>query len=125
MYDELEFSALIGKTLASVTGKAGDDEMIFTTDSGEIFKLYHCQGCCESVTIEDIEGDLTDLIGAPIVLAEESSNSDQQPGQDMEWVESFTWTFYRIATTKGFVVVRWLGESNGYYSESVDFEKIN
>lgn len=125
-YDKrVAFESLVGKTLASVTGSAGDAEMIFITDSGEVFKLYHCQDCCESVRIEDIEGDLADLIGSPIVLAEESSNSDEQPGQDMEWVESFTWTFYRIATAKGFVVIRWLGESNGYYSEYVDFAKTS
>lgn len=25
---------------------------------------------------------------------------------------------------KGYITVRWLGESNGYYSEEVDFERV-
>lgn len=124
-YDkQVPFSDLVGKTLTEVKGSAGDDSMVFTTDTGEVFKMIHVQDCCESVSVDDIEGDLADLIGSPIVLAEESSNSDPQKGQKVEDWCSFTWTFYRIATAKGFVVIRWYGESNGYYSESVTFAKV-
>lgn len=33
-------------------------------------------------------------------------------------------TFYRIATAKGQVVIRFYGSSNGYYSESVSFAQL-
>jgi len=67
------------------------------------------------------------LVGSPILQAEESTNENENPegvDVDEEWRDSFTWTFYRIGTINGGVVIRWYGESNGYYSESVDFEKI-
>ncbi len=120
-----ELKDLIGKTLASVENK-GDEEIVFTTTEGQRYKLYHSQDCCESVTVESITGDLSDLVGEPILIAEEAT-SDQNP-QDAKpetigYQDCFTWTFYKLATRKGYVDIRWYGESNGYYSESVDFEE--
>lgn len=129
MYIEWEnrcsFEQLNGKTITEITGmELGNDSIVFACDDGSEYTMYHEQRCCESVAINDVEGDVSDLIGSPIVLAEESSSdnhSDPEPSDD--YVQSCTWTFYRIATAKGFVVLRWLGESNGYYSESVYFAK--
>jgi hypothetical protein len=122
-WDELEVDVMVGKTMKSVTGEVGSEEVIFETVDGETFRLYHDRDCCESVTVEDIAGDLSDLVGAPILQAEEVSNHDDPPFKDGYTPDSFTWTFYKFATIKGYVTIRWLGESNGYYSEAVNFEQ--
>lgn len=118
---DAKFSDLVGEVLTSIVGEAGDDSVEFTTESGKEFRLFHQQDCCESVKLEDIAGDLLDLIGSPILFAEERESNEPQEDALIQPSDSFTWTFYRIGTIKGTVVLRWLGESNGYYSEWVDF----
>lgn len=119
-----KFSDLIGKTIVAIDGAVKRSEMIdFITSDGETFRMAHYQDCCESVQVEDICGDINSLIGSPILRAEESTNHDNPPS-DAYIPESFTWTFYKLATIKGYVTIRWYGTSNGYYSESVDFEKV-
>jgi hypothetical protein len=104
-----------GKVFTRVTGSVGGGEMVFENAS-ERFVFFHYQDCCESVNINDIVGDLEDLAGEPLLIAEEVSGATEP---DEEHYESYTYTFYKFATRKGYVDVRWLGESNGYYSESV------
>jgi uncharacterized protein YegJ (DUF2314 family) len=121
--ERITFKDLVGKTLARAD-KAADDRMEFETDSGEVYALYHDQNCCEYVAINDICGELSDLVGSPILQAEESTSNENPQGVEMGTQDSFMWTFYRMATQRGSVVIRWYGESNGYYSESVDFAKV-
>jgi len=104
-------SEMVGKVFTSVVRV--DDEIHFLNDEVK-YRFFHCQDCCEKVNIESIVGDLKDLENTPILGAEISSNED---GSDFE---SYTWTFYKFRTIKGYVDVRWYGESNGYYSERVD-----
>ena len=111
---------LKGKTLSSITGEVGDGEVVFVTTDGERYRMYHEQDCCESVSLEDIVGDLQDLVGSEILIAEEVEGESPT---DFEEYESHTWTFYKFATRKGYVDLRWLGSSNGYYSEGVSFCK--
>jgi len=118
---------LVGKTLTSIKGEAGDDRLEMICTDGSIYVMYHGQDCCESVNIESITGDLSDLIGSPILHAEESSSGKDPEGYTSEdsYRGSFTWTFYKLATVKGWVDIRWLGESNGYYSEGVDLVRVS
>jgi hypothetical protein len=116
-----KFEELLGKTLTKIEVSPDKDEILFYTSEGNTYRMFHYQDCCESVEIDDIVGELDDLIGYPLEMAEESTNSDN-PKSD--WEESYTWTFYKLATVKGYVNIKWYGCSNGYYSESVDFELL-
>lgn len=113
------FHNMVGKTMTNVTGKVGDELMEFIASDGSKFTFLYYPDCCASCQIEDICGDLSDLVGSPIVLSEEVGNMDEP----YAGADSYTWTFYRFGTTKGSVTVRWLGESNGAYSESVSYEE--
>ena len=111
---------VIGKTVIDI--KTDKHEYIsFLFSDGSAMRMYHSQDCCESVTINDINGDLNDLIGTPIILAELRTNVNEG-GPDNEYNESYTWSFYTFRAHKGFVDIRWYGTSNGYYSETVDIE---
>lgn len=74
------------------------------------------------VDLDELVGKtLVDIQGAQVISNE---CADMGP-KDPEWHDdSHTWTWYKLATVKGYVTIRWYGESNGYYSESVDFLKL-
>jgi hypothetical protein len=135
MRDIVEIGEFIGKTFMRVqkiklgTAYTRDGDivvLVFEMKDGTKYRMYHDQDCCEYVYLEDVIGDLKDLVGVPILKASEDSNTDEMDGtgplDDND--ESHTWTFYNISTIKGTVTLRWYGTSNGYYSESVDIEKV-
>lgn len=122
----VDFSVLKGKTIKEIRGlEAGSDEVTFITTDGCIYKMYHQQDCCESVSINDFVGSIGDILNTPIEIAEERTSSNGCEGPvDGEYDTSYTWTFYSLATVKGYLDIRWYGTSNGYYSESVDIFEI-
>lgn len=125
---DVTIEVLKGLTLKEIQGDAGSEKLTFITNDEREFVMYHSTDCCESVDIEDIAGDLKDLIGNPILEASEETNSDNPKTYgDAGYTysdESHTWTFYKLATIKGSVTIRWYGSSNGYYSESVSFCEV-
>lgn len=122
---EVDFASLLGVTLTTVKRATigGEESLYFEATDGRRLGMWHEQDCCESVWIEDICGDLGDLIGSPLVEASETSNHEED-GDDFD-SRSRTWTFYRLATVRGTVTIRWCGQSNGRYSESAQLYDIS
>jgi hypothetical protein len=114
-YECVKVTDLINKMFDSV--KREGDSIIFT-NADEEYRLEHTQDCCESVYIDDLCGDLKDLENVPIFMAEEST--EDVPPDQSGYGEYCGYTFYRFWTSKGPVVIRWQGSSNGYYGIGVN-----
>ena len=119
----VDFEILKGKILTNIEINEEEDEITFTDSEGVKYLMYHEQDCCEEVNIEDICGDINNLLNTPIVLAEEVINTGEVEDEGYSDY-SCTWTFYKLATIKGYVTIRWYGVSNGYYSETVDLVRL-
>jgi hypothetical protein len=113
---KVDFVKLQGKTITNIEISKWKTSMTISCSDGYVYEIYHDQDCCEDVHLEDICGDLEDIIGTPILLAIEST-SDKDPLPD---AECFMWTFYTLRTIKGTVTLRWWGSSNGCYSVDVE-----
>ena len=111
---------LLNKTFKKVYVTSDKKTVHFEGD--ECFALTHWQDCCESVEVEDVCGDLKDLVDTPILRAEKVSNEKGEKKQDYD--ESYTWTFFKFSTIKGDVTIRFYGTSNGYYSEDADLYRL-
>ena len=120
----MSISQLIGRRIVSLDGLEADSEaVIFKCSDGSSGVMGHYQDCCEEVSVLDVVGDVADLIDAMVVDAREETSDATGQKIDGRFVDdSATWTFYIIQTDKGAVTIRWLGTSNGYYSESVNFD---
>lgn len=93
-----------------------DNYVEFQLQSGIICRLQHRQDCCESVYLDDICGDINDLRG--LVVSARCTYNDRVDTVDGDK----EWTFYTVRTNNGGdCTFRFIGESNGYYSTSVDF----
>lgn len=124
MYDYPTMQELIGKTLTKAHVK--DGALLFEASDGSAYRLDGESDCCNNpATVEDVCGDLGDLVGSPLLQAEEVSSGDvpENPPEDAQ--ESYTWSFYKFGTVKGRVTVRFLGSSNGYYSETATLHRDN
>jgi len=67
----VDFSELLNKYIVKIDKL--DDEIYFYLTNGAEYKMYHENDCCEHVYIEDIDGDLNDLLHSRILQADEST----------------------------------------------------
>lgn len=123
MTEVLLLTNMLNRTMHSVKEEFGPSKygsvqkgLVFRSIDGAVFNFYHQQDCSETVEIESIEGDLKDLIGTPLLAAEMVTGESSE-----REFHTQTWTFLKFATIKGYVTVRWLGQSNGYYSETPEY----
>jgi len=116
----VEFSALVGEVLDSVDIDKKENQILLTTRSGRRFLVYHEQDCCESVAISGQDGSFDKLIGKPIVEARDIAVDTSEEAIDSS--QTTTTLVFRVDDQT--VISRWIGDSNGYYSESVEIAEL-
>lgn len=123
----MNIQELAGKKIVAidiVDDPKKDHEIRIEIEGGRVFRFYHNQDCCESVRIaapKDGDGSLLSLIGKE--TREVTQEEDRDDGTDTDY-DSWTKTTITFRTDSETVISRWIGESNGYYSEDVDLEEV-
>ena len=115
----VKFDVLVGEVLDAVDIDREKDQILLTTRSGRQFLIYHEQKCCETVEISGQDGSFDKLIGKPIVEARDNAVDTSEEAADSQ---TTTTLVFRVDDQT--VISRWIGDSNGYYSESVDIAEL-
>jgi len=116
-----DFFTLKGQIVRKIQALNGDSLSILT-DKYE-YNLYHAQDCCEFVRLAKIIGDIDNILNEEIIFAEEDGGAnDPDWATDYNYDDSHTWTKFVLATKNANVEFWFLGESNGYYSESISIK---
>ena len=108
-----KFEQIQGMTITAVVYKEADESLLIHLNT-HVLEMIHHQNCCETVYLADVVGSFEDLIGYPLLEVSESTVNTESEDK------SSTASYYNFKTVKASVQLRWVGESNGYYSETVD-----
>lgn len=103
-----------GMTITAVVYKEINESLLIHLNT-HVLEMIHHQDCCETVYLADVVGAFEDLIGYPLLEVTESFVEGE-----LDSYESSTASYYNFKTVKASVQLRWVGGSNGYYSETVD-----
>ena len=109
----ININQIKGMTITAVVYKESEESLLIHLNT-HVLEMVHHQDCCETVYLADIVGSFEDLIGYPLLEVSESIVDAEIDG-----CESSTASYYNFKTVKANVQLRWIGESNGYYSETI------
>jgi len=119
MDPQLKLRPLVGETITEIIGlKVDSDAVTFVTESGKRLAMHHHQNCCEHVRVVGASRGWENRLGRVLSVSEKINDT-------VEASESATESIFTIKTTKGTIKIEWLGESNGWYGEGVDFDQIS
>jgi hypothetical protein len=121
---DVNFFELKGQIIKEITGLEKNSPEVNIVTNQTTYKLYHHQDCCESVFVENVIGDEKDILNEEIIFAEEDAGANDPDWYDEHYNDSHTWTKYVLKTESASLEFWFLGESNGYYNESVSIKKI-
>lgn len=111
----MKFESLSGKTLVKVL--TDYDKLTFYCLDGSVYELVGSDSDSgSSCSLEDITEGYEDILSDSLITEAYMNFEDD----DDSW-----WTFYRIITSKGTVVIRWYNFCDSpYYSSEVYFNQI-
>jgi len=113
-----DFFTLKGQTIRKIIALSTGSLKI-VTDKYK-YHLYHEQDCCENVRLVDVIGDVDNILNEEIIFAEEDGGANEPDWYGNNYNDSsHTWTKFVLGTKNANVEFWFLGESNGYYSESI------
>ena len=119
--EDIDLDYFMWRTISDIKVSEHEDEVVFTfTDQSRVM-MYHSQDCCETVYLADVTGDFDSIKGSPVLrVFENTQDGSHEEGS----YGSRLYTFYTITTFDASVTLRWIGESNGYYSVGVSMCKL-
>lgn len=99
------------KGMTFIEVSSGEDWMKFLSEDLRTYLFAHSQDCCEEVKIEDICGNLSDLEGVPLIVAE-------NPGLDDAALRKKATEAYPFGPRESFPYKAWLKAMNEVFGPS-------
>lgn len=112
------FEELVGSTLKSVT-QDSDDQLVFTLDNSDTYLLGSKYDDHSQFKVLNMIGDLSKIIGSPIIESSVNRNVTQDDGIERETIVE-----YSITTANETYSFNWQILSDGYTSEEMSFKRI-